>query len=52
LDPNDPELGFIIDRERADSVLNIRQGVKHICTYRIEANEHLVCYDGKPNQLA
>ena len=30
-----------------DSVLNIRQGVKHICTYRIEANEHLVCYDGK-----
>jgi CNH domain len=30
-----------------DSVLNIRQGVKHICTYRIESNEHLVCYDGK-----
>ncbi|CAO3684803.1 unnamed protein product [Umbelopsis ramanniana] len=45
LDPNDPDLGFIIDREMPDSVLNIRQGVKHICTYRIEANEHLVCYD-------
>jgi hypothetical protein len=47
LDPNDPDLAFILDRERPDSVLNIRTGVKHICTYRIDADEHLVCYDGK-----
>ncbi|KAJ2956222.1 hypothetical protein NQZ79_g7884 [Umbelopsis isabellina] len=45
LDPNDPDLAFILDRERPDSVLNIRTGVKHICTYRIDADEHLVCYD-------
>ncbi|KAI8099635.1 uncharacterized protein BX664DRAFT_321781 [Halteromyces radiatus] len=45
LDPYDPQLTFITDREKHESRLKIRLPVKHISVFRTPLNDYLICYD-------
>ncbi|KAI8887425.1 hypothetical protein K501DRAFT_175556, partial [Backusella circina FSU 941] len=46
LNPNDPSLEFLLEKEREQAALNLRQLVKRISIFKTPQNHHFLCYDG------